>query len=275
MRFPSLARRSPHLGFTLIELLVVISIIAILIGLLLPALAAARTSAKLVTCGQNQRQLGIGITAYSVDSDGVIPYHPDDPPGLAHNSARGYFGPVLASNAIYIRNNDSSTLVDQVVGLGLLVDTYLETAEALYCPDDDSNDPVEELEAIRTRSTDASSSYYYRQLDGFPDPFRSEPVRLEAMGDNGDGDPASALTVDRNFIDLTGGAFGGSVTNHQAQSVNILYADGHVQREDNQLTSTNPGGLFAFTSADAGGGFAGFTGRFDVILTNMDASTAN
>lgn len=62
---PSSASRS---GFTLIELLVVISIIALLIGILLPALGAARASARNVACLSNLRQLGIGANTYATDN---------------------------------------------------------------------------------------------------------------------------------------------------------------------------------------------------------------
>jgi prepilin-type N-terminal cleavage/methylation domain-containing protein len=59
-------------GFTLIELLVVISIIALLMSILMPALGKARLQAKTAVCLLNLRQLSLGWTMYCFDNEDCL-----------------------------------------------------------------------------------------------------------------------------------------------------------------------------------------------------------
>lgn len=73
MQIPTTRRTLKSSGFTLIELLVVVAIIALLIGVLLPALGKAREQGRAITCSNNERQVGIAAAAYVADYDTQYP----------------------------------------------------------------------------------------------------------------------------------------------------------------------------------------------------------
>ncbi|MEQ9455565.1 MAG: DUF1559 domain-containing protein [Phycisphaeraceae bacterium] len=83
-------------GFTLIELLVVISIIALLIGILLPALGAARNSARVMQSSANQRSIGQAMHIYATGNKGEFPLWQkgrtaSDPFGFSNDNAIAWY----------------------------------------------------------------------------------------------------------------------------------------------------------------------------------------
>jgi len=116
-------------AFTLVELLVVISIIALLVSILLPALGKAREQARVVYCAANLRQFGFGMYLYAED----------------HN---GYTVPNYILNSQYlpyiIRDNNS----DVPENIGHLYElNYLNVPDLYYCPS--SSRPLQKFNTVR------------------------------------------------------------------------------------------------------------------------------
>jgi prepilin-type N-terminal cleavage/methylation domain-containing protein/prepilin-type processing-associated H-X9-DG protein len=101
-------------AFTLVELLVVISVIALLMGMLMPALGRARGIAKRMACQNNLRQIGIAFRAYLDDNRDVMPLacaYPWDvtDPNNANYSPpiTQFLGPVLQKPQVFICKADT------------------------------------------------------------------------------------------------------------------------------------------------------------------------
>jgi prepilin-type N-terminal cleavage/methylation domain-containing protein len=110
---PSDIRSDGHPAFTLIELLVVIAIIAVLAGLLLPALARAKESARSVSCMNNIRQIAIASVTYSVDAKGHLPSFRNWLRTGPGDLTTGRLYPYLKSKPVYLCPTDKLELASK------------------------------------------------------------------------------------------------------------------------------------------------------------------
>lgn len=118
-------------AFTLIELLVVVSIIALLVSILLPALGRAREQTHLVVCQVRLKQLGLGLTMYSQDNEDYFPSRSER--GPESYSLVPTPGPTGGPTGYY-PNPMSRPYEEVAIGLGKLYPDYLDTGECFYCP---------------------------------------------------------------------------------------------------------------------------------------------
>jgi len=216
-------------GFTLLELLVVISIIAVLIALLLPALGSARESARRVRCGSGLHQLAIAHTAYAIEHHGELP------PGQVLDDADAF-------GAILTRFTGLADLprLRHYRGHGAMVHLgYAPQPEVLYCPSWDHGTIrlgggwgyLSHEQAVAAGQAFMGSSYHYRSsLDG-PD---WRPATLE--------DPSDLVIAADHFS----GAGWASADHHHRVGYNVQRLDGSVNwyREpaDKPVRNANGGG---------------------------------
>src|ERR1700749_478487 len=96
-------KRAPReSGFTLIELLVVIAIVAILAGLLLPALARAKDKGKTANCISNLHQWGVIWAVYCSDYNDLFPTGQNPDGSVDANARSAWFNALQASQATQI-----------------------------------------------------------------------------------------------------------------------------------------------------------------------------
>ena len=189
--------RRRRTAFTLVELLVVISVIALLMGILVPVLGRARSAARRVACQSNLRQIGVAFRAYLDDNRDMMPLACAYPWDITDTSNPDYrppitqfLGPVLQSPQVFICKAD--------------------TVQKYY---------------LRVGGT----SYYYNGRRQFGpvwiDGLGGTTVSASFFAQNGIKERNIEVMKDFDSVHPKRGAYGG---------VNYLYADWHVNDYKNQ-----------------------------------------
>ena len=239
-------------GFTLIELLVVISIIALLIGILLPALSNARESARSLLCLSNARQIGLPIALYAQDHDDQIIIRKINTINHTAGSNEEFgFRLILLEylNGVKAFGKDASGQHE------LYVDsTSVGDVDLYRCPtnprasDNDVYGPGFPSRDLRTPTSYASNGGKMTAgglnfLD-FPAPCMPEmpmkfsdlqmPTRVWLLADNYDGRNEASYFAGADAI------FAG----HNGGTANWYFADGHAGAMDPRDTITDEGNIW-------------------------------
>ncbi len=225
-------------GFTLVEILVVAGILALMMGILIPAMVKVRESGRRTTCANNVRQIGLALLAYATEHKGELPrirWKKDVvSPGV-------YFPPPADSPDPFAATyyNDSSA------GLFLLVRQERLPTKIFVCPgtDDVPDDlggmpasersnfskNVPDTDGVRTRSY--SYARLYATAAGHDAGFSNKVARMDPsfvlLADYGMS--LCALTQDPAKWPDPGKA--GNSLNHKQLGQNVLRVDGRVTWE--------------------------------------------
>jgi prepilin-type N-terminal cleavage/methylation domain-containing protein len=258
-------KRQRKAGFTLVELLVVIGIIALLISILLPSLNRARETANRAKCANNLRQIGLALKLYANDNRTAFPraqYQSGasvTPTWGTGNGATDPFSTTWFSTGTPPgRNNDVTA------ALYLLLRTQDITSEVFTCPSAnaekwDFGGGSNSAQNWSNWSVDSGQpGYYLKNLaysyqNPYADTAAASTFKLTDIlgsefaiasdmnpGQTGTNDNVLAVTTNSSAREMKQA----NSNNHDEEGQNVLYADAHVEFQQNPFVGQQRDHIF-------------------------------
>lgn len=163
-------------------------VIAVLIGIMLPSLAVVKETTQRVVCSSNVRQLGLGVSMFADDNDGLLPKSTFLNQRLGRLPGEMTRLRIASNSSFSARFGSGQSGIATWDGIGRLYDgEYLETQGIFYCPSHDGQHTLDsQIDVWQSQDGDILGNYQYRGEgpDGDRRLFQIIPRRTSIISDS-------------------------------------------------------------------------------------------